>query len=477
MNVTLPRGAIKEAVAGLSKIVYGKQTIPVLGCVRLSVENQTAVAEATDLDQVVKYRFDDAQAHGEGACILPLVALKDLTKGGKDERVEIDANDPLRISVTNHVGGHAVAQTLTGMDLDEWPADCRDVPTQPAEGFLETFRRLVPFSSTDETRYVLNSVFVEVGKGETPVTMAATDGRRLACFNSMTLPLKKSVVIPTTRFLAGAKLPDNVEVGVRDDDGLTWLGVTGGAFKYAVKCVDVTYPNYRQVIPAEPGASVIVFADSDVALLKQVLMTLPGDDDITVVGSDRKVTLYGRATEEERWATLMLEETSYCGERRFVGLNRRFLLDALAAGFRDFAITDELSPVLSRDSEGGTHVLMPMRVEDPVVGDEVAEVLVSPVKTESGTQTWTSDAAQAPEPQAASKKRQGRRKDVTNQKEQATETPALDRMQVACDEARIKVKEAGQALTELSKAIRDVSREQKSQEKEVEAAKAAIAKV
>ena len=57
------------------------------------------------------------------------------------------------------------------------------------------------------------------------------------------------------------------------------------------------------------------------------------------------------------------------------------------------------------------------------------------------------------------------------------EPPALDRVQEACDTARIKLREAGQALTELSKAIREASREQKAQEKEVEAAKAAIAKV
>ena len=55
--------------------------------------------------------------------------------------------------------------------------------------------------------------------------------------------------------------------------------------------------------------------------------------------------------------------------------------------------------------------------------------------------------------------------------------PALDRVLEACVTARSRVREAGQALTELSKAIRDVSREQKIQEKEVEAAKAAIAKV
>jgi hypothetical protein len=61
--------------------------------------------------------------------------------------------------------------------------------------------------------------------------------------------------------------------------------------------------------------------------------------------------------------------------------------------------------------------------------------------------------------------------------ETKNEVSALDRVSNACDTARMRIREAGQALTDLSKAIRDASREQKVQEREVEAAKAVIKKV
>lgn len=61
--------------------------------------------------------------------------------------------------------------------------------------------------------------------------------------------------------------------------------------------------------------------------------------------------------------------------------------------------------------------------------------------------------------------------------EQDNTVSALDRMQEATELARTKVREAGQALTELSKTIREANREQRAQEKEVQAAKAVIAKV
>jgi DNA polymerase-3 subunit beta len=478
MTISIPRSELKEACQGISKIVSGKQSLPVLGCVRLRANDRQVVAEATDLDQLVEYRFDGAEVDGEGACILPVAVLKALAKGGKTEQVELDAQDPLRIGVTNHVRGSAVRQTVTGLALDEWPAFHVDVPTQPADGFLETYRRLAPFASTDETRHVLNSVFVEVGSGEQPVTMAATDGRRLACFNSMALPLKQSVVVPVTKFLGWSALGADVEIGVRDEDGRIWLGVRSGKFLYAVKTVDGTYPNYRQVIPAEPGEHVIAIADGDVELLKQVLPTLPGGDEIAIVGQDGHVTLYGRGPDDDRWSTLKLENTSYSGTRTFIGLNRDYILDALAAGFREFAITDELCPVLSRDNQGGTHVLMPMRVQDPGdTGDVKAatpgvrqDEPVTPPRAEP-QHLAASDEAQPIE------KKSKRRKTVAKQNEQKNEGPALDRVVNACDDAKTKVREAGQALTALSQAVKAFEREQKLKEREIEQARAAIKKV
>ncbi len=50
-------------------------------------------------------------------------------------------------------------------------------------------------------------------------------------------------------------------------------------------------------------------------------------------------------------------------------------------------------------------------------------------------------------------------------------------MLTACDAAKARVKEAGQALTDLGSAIRDAVREQKTQSKEVESARAALAKL
>ena len=61
---------------------------------------------------------------------------------------------------------------------------------------------------------------------------------------------------------------------------------------------------------------------------------------------------------------------------------------------------------------------------------------------------------------------------------QTTDDPAaLDRVLETCVAARSRVREAGQALSELASAIKEACREQKTQTKEVQAARATLAKL
>lgn len=479
MNIALPRHELREAVAGFAKVITCKSTLPVLGCVRFDAGKNEVIAQATDLDQTLDYRFDSAEVRGAGACIVPLASLKDLAKGNKAESVEIKQESPLHLALINNVAGHAVRQVVEGMALHEWPVLQSAIDTEPAPGFIEAYRRLLPFRSTDETRVIINGIYVEIGKGAKPITMTATDGRRLVSQNSLSLPINQSIIVPASKFLQWSKLPGDIEMGVRDNDGLTWLGVNAGPFHYTVKTIDGTYPNYRQVIPAEPGGHTMTFADGDVGVLKQVLpTTFPGKEEITLVGGNDKVTVYGRGPGDAQWETLRLANSQYDGDRVFIALNRHYLLDALGAGFREFFITDALSPVLSRTGTGALHVLMPMRSEDPEGEAESQPNAAAEPKSQTDDEAQHTPVDEpTTETLAKTPATTRRRTKVTKQKEQTSNESALDRVLAACDVAKTKVREAGQALTALSTAIKEAAKEQKTQAKEVESARTALAKL
>ena len=508
MKVSLPRSEVKEAVAGFSKIVNGKShTLPVLGCVRFNL-NGAVTAQVTDLDQHLQYRFGAAKAQGEGAFIVPLANLKELAQGKAEEIVEFETGDGTAVSVTNHLGSQVVRMPLTGMDTDEWPVAPTVVPTKPAAGFLDTYRRLVPFACTDSTRYVLNSVYVEVAdKGEHPVTMIATDGRRLTLWNTMSLPLPMSVIIPTTKFLSWTGLQGDASIGLRSETQKKETRVLGialsvGSWFYDVKAIDGQYPNWRQVLPgAYDKANRIVFTDEDVHAVRKILPTFPGSSTPNASielrkGSDTRLVIAGKGTDDKTETTLELAGGSrFEGKVPAIGVNCYFLLDALEAGFRVFTTTDELCPLRSEDGKGGIHVLMPLKLASTPVKKDAPQPEKGPGKVEAGnttpgvpqqapgapsSATTTETKAPGKSPATEQKEEKGGRKGMTKEgdgngtTEQGT---TLDKVLVAVESAKGKLKEAVASLSEVADAVKLAVKEGKAQAGDLEKARATLQKL
>jgi len=350
MNISFRRKELKTAIQGLTKVIPRASTLPILRGVRFDIGGDgTVTAEATDLEQCVRYLFTEAEAEGRKPFVIGADHLRDLAKGAGNDLVEFRSEDAGHITLVNHIGSQTVRQPVAIMDADEWPTSPAEAETKPGEGFLETYRRLVPFASTDETRYLLNGVYIEV---------------------------------------AG------------------------------------------------------------------------------------KVTFYGRGPDDAQWTTLTLDGTRYEGERSFVGLNRFYVLDALAAGFRTVAITDELSPVVSRDAKGGTHVLMPIRMEDPAA----AGALAAGEGEQPAAAPASTDVSVNRHPGSSEKKGSKRTMPKPEQNKQ-TQPSALDRVITAYDIARAKVREANQALSEVASAIKDAVKEDKQRRAEVESVRAGLAKL
>ena len=495
MQITLPRGELKQAVSGFIKVVNGRShTLPILGGVRFESSKAGITAQVTDLDQHLRYRFGGAQAQGDGAFILPLANLKDLVHGKAQETLCFETGDKCSVTVSNNVGDHVVKHPVEGLDVDDWPSIPADVATKPADRFLETYRRLVPFASTDSTRYTLNSVYVEVAdKGEHPVTMVATDGRRLSCWNTMNLPISRSVIVPTTKFLSWTGLQGDVAIGLRTQQKkeicAMGLSLSVGPWFYEVKAVDGQYPNWRQVIPGvyEP-ATRITFAEKDVTLLQKTLPTFPGSTGFNSgielrPGTDSRLVIVGKGPDDKTETTMQLVGGStYAGEIPAVGVNCLFLLDALNAGFRAFTVSAEMCPLRSEDGKGGTHVLMPLRLGDtplpkPDLKDDPGNRNGVTDKAgdgpEAGTPTTPAvpPAADEHKPKGETKPMEGTTKGTP---EQAT---ALDRLQAAYEVAKQKVREANQALADVAGAIKDAVKEDKQLRADVESVRTGLAKI
>jgi DNA polymerase-3 subunit beta len=498
MKLTIPRSEIKEAVAGMSRIVSNKTTLPILGCVRFDV-NGAVTAQATDLEQTARFTFTGSTATGTGSMIIPFQTMKELGKGNDKESVEFETGDDLTVTVTNHVGANAVKHPIAGTAPDEWPVCPDNIETKPASGFLETYKRLIPFASTDATRCFLNGVFIEVAeKGEHPITMVATDGRRLSLWNTMNLPISMSVIVPSTKFLSWTGLQvEEQRIGIKTEkvkEGkggkqvrvvVKGFGLNVGPWSYDVRTLDGSYPNFRQVIPGDMPGDVnrITLTDEDVAALQKILPTFPGANTSSEgidlrAGSDGTLVICGRAPDDKKATSLELTGGSkFEGTMPGICVNRYFLLDAIGAGFRVFTTMDEMSPLKSADGRGGIHVLMPLRLgteprskvepqPEPAV-EETPPPVTEPQAPQAETGTT--------EPMTETKTKKGQ-----TMPEKLNETPeptTLDKALLAVDAARAKLREAGSALTDLTDTLKAAVKEGKTQAADVEKARATLVKL
>jgi DNA polymerase III subunit beta len=481
MQLTIPRSELKQAVSGLSRVVSKRTTLPVLAHIRLAVQDGKATATATDLDGVLDYRFQKAQCDGKGVTLLPLAELQLLTKGKDSDTVAIKTSNEALIEVSNTVGGQPVLRRINGIDPKEWPSNKVQVEVGPVdETFLSHVRRAALFASTDETRYILNSVSLEVG--ESGDYLVATDGRRLTALNTLKSPFKKGCVIPTSKFLTWSKLdPEALLIGYEEPKGVGWFRLVTPEWDYKVRTREGTYPNWRHLVPSEAGKHRLVITNDDAALLAKVLPTFAGhatyNSRITFRGVSGKVQISGRGDDDPAISTMDLPTSGMEGGEADISVNRWYFLDALEAGFRTFAFEDEFNALLSHDSGGGVHVLMPLKMRGPPVPAK-NEV---PAQAEASTSEPTTEPTTEPTP--------------TNQKEEKRmkkpsesppananpmpqpQTTALERVLVAYETAKSKVREANDALASIAVAVKEALREDKQRRAEVESVRAGLARL
>ena len=483
MKITLPRHELRDALAGLSKVVPRKATLPVLQLVRVGARQGQTVLTATDLDNVLEYRCGHAQIQAEGEALVPLDELNLLTNGKGEEPVEISAEGN-RLQITNTVASQQLSRQVTTSPLDEWPA----LPPKPEVGavdpaLLGNMRRAAPFASHDQSRPILNGLFFDC-KPEGDYVVA-TDGRRMSAFNTINHPFRIGCIVPVSKFLLWSKLaPTEMQVGHKDDKQSGWFRLVTPRWDYQVRTIAGTFPNWRQVIPSAEETQALTISDADAAMLAKVLPTFAGHDTpnagVTFHHQDGNVVVSGRGLSDKQATSLRLTSTLEPQGAK-ISVDRSYLLDALSVGFRVFRFADDQSPVCSRDQKGGIHVLMPLRMaaDGPAPKAETAPQTPETPPTPSPAPSTTPPAPVEPT-NASSTQRPAKtepKKEKQTMPKPEKEATAFDKLLTACEAAKAKLKEANDAVSEILSAAKDVGREDKQRRTEIEQVRAGLAKL
>ena len=369
MKCTVSPSALSAALALVSRAVSPRSTLPILGNVLLETADDGLRLSATNLDLTITATVP-AEVTTEGRTTVPARLVTDYVASLAESPCTLSldpATQILRLQCGIHRGN------IHGIDAVEFPPlPARDEATTvdlDASALQAAITQTVLAASTDEARPVLTGVLVTLDS--TSVTLAATDGHRLAVRRLLVEdgPEEAVSVIVPARHLAEvgrAVNPNRPTVRLALSSARNQLFVTMKDLEISSRLIEGNYPNYAQVIPAESSTTVTVPASM---LLREVrTASVLAKDAANVV---RLATREGTLVLSTQTAEVGDDEApmpaQVDGEDVQIAFNARYVLDALGvldAEQVTLGFNGPLSPGILRPVGRADHlyIVMPVRV-------------------------------------------------------------------------------------------------------------------
>lgn len=368
MNLTIAKDQLIHGLQSVQNIVSTRTTLPILSNVLLRAANNKLEFTATDLDVSICCSVE-AKVKKPGATTIPVKKFFGIVRELASPEIELEVDEKHACSVR----AGASFYKILGLSADEFPPihslkDDKKI-TVPQEKLKGMLRKTSFAISTDESRYVLNGIFISLK--EHKMTMVATDGRRLALVDEeVDIPVnsQNEFIIPTkavnelNRLLVDKgdvelKLSENqVALTLNDDKGFSILLLS--------KLVEGNYPNYRQVIPNETKERIALPREELLAAVRRAqIMTSDKANSVkmTVALNNLAITANSPEVGEARESMAI----NYKGKEMAIAFNPAYIVEPLAALTEDevfLELIDELSPGVLKINGPFLYVVMPMRL-------------------------------------------------------------------------------------------------------------------
>jgi len=370
MDLKIAQPDLYKTLSLIQNIVEKKTTMPVLANFLLQAKGDSLIISATDLEVAAALRVSAAVA-SEGSITVNARVFTDIVRELPNKPVQLSLLERDRILVNCGASKLKVVGTtaaeypaLPGMAVE---AIAQIESAQLAEMIAKTFYAI----STDETRFSLNGVCLEVLPNGDGLRFVATDGHRLALITKPItgLNLSEQILIPRKglsdlRKLLGEELGGDIKVGVQE--GFFVLQSTDA--KIAIRLIDGEFPDYEQVLPSEPGVLATVETSSFAKALRRVaLLVTDKGKGVRLDFSEDQLRLSSSSPElGEAQEEIPLQ---YAGEPVSIGFNARYLLEIAGAHGEEGRLVLELHGPLGaaklypEHDESAVAVVMPMRLD------------------------------------------------------------------------------------------------------------------
>jgi hypothetical protein len=337
------------------------------------------------------------------------------------------------------------------------------------DGLRESIHQAFACASTDESRYVINGVFIDVSKKDCH-QVVGTNGRQLYTSNSFTLPVQDSLLIPPSKFLQWKEFNADgswqLRLAPREKEHPGWLQLSSRRWRYITRQVDGNFPNYRQVLldPAK-FATTLQLEPESLPNIITMIGHMPCHDLINqtlgIEIKDGDVTLLGRAPNAEQWTRLGIQARVRGGDLT-IYLNREFFSQALKFGLNTIELIDGMSPL--RMSNGGRQlIIMPVRVDGP---PQTAITQAPPPLPEP-----------AQEEKAEAEETNHRKEPMNQTADTPDPSPAPDKVEESLElieSLKVSLQDTLTSLKDLGGKLKQIQRDRKTSDKEMQSFRSTI---
>ncbi len=366
MKLTIDRNELLRGLGRLQAVVERRATLPILSNVLIEAQADGITLSATDLEVGVVSRHA-AEIETTGAITLGARKLHDLVRELDDGPVRIGIEDSARVGI--ECGASRIQ--LLSISPEEYPTLPSTEGVEFAQIEASLLAEMIESSlyavSTDEARYNLNGVFIELADGK--LVLVATNGHRLAKIER-TPPapiafLEKGITVPRKGVAEIRKLCDETEGVIEIGLGEGFLLVRTEGLLLSCRLIDGDFPDYRQVIPSGHQIRIMVERERLIRAVRRLsIVAHERSGGFQLVLEEGSLGLSASNPElGEAREDIPIE---YSGDRFETGFNARYMLEtlgALAAKEVALEFADELSAVKLRPADDADQVaiIMPMR--------------------------------------------------------------------------------------------------------------------
>ncbi len=367
MKFNIDREELLRGLGRVQAIIERRGTLPILANVLIQTDDAKITLAATDLEVGVVATLP-AEVETPGSATLGAKKLFEIIRELDHNEVTLALDDSSRVAIES---GSAHFNMLS-ISPEEYPslANGEGINFVSLEAGLlaSMIDRTIYSTSTDETRYNLNGVFME-GLEDKRVRFVATDGHRMAKIDRSLQQevgfLDKGIIVPRKGVSEIRKLCDETDGGVEIGLGDGFLIVRRPDLLLTSRLIDGEFPNYRQILPKDHKIRLVIERERLVHAVRRIsLMAHERSHGFRFALGDGQLEL--SASNPDLGEAREAIEVEYTGDPLETGFNARYVLDTLGAmTCKEVVIemSEELTPTAFRpaDDPDEVAVIMPMR--------------------------------------------------------------------------------------------------------------------